>query len=173
MRNAPGFAALDREPDRTGVAFVREPVAEPRGVREQPAVPRTFVYAETFRPNFRPIAGSPRPGYRAEYHHRAVRNSRYKLIEWVRPSGTKQEMYSLFNPRPTAPPVPQDPALTRDPHELRDLMLSQGSWFPEIQNAYDELVAELAANHPALPVGHGEYQGFTKRSAAASEFRTR
>ncbi len=113
--------------------------------------PRQHVFSEYFLPNFEPIAGSPPPGFLAQFHHRAIRNDAYKLIDnhgWDQPSAScvsERHFYKLADaPR-------QDPAFGPDPFEQNDLMLSIGSWTPEDQAAFAELDFQLMVNYPRLP----------------------
>lgn len=126
------------------------------------AAPRALLYTEYFSPNFRPdAAGNPPPGYVAECHRRALRNGRFKLIEDVEEAGVRLELYQLAD----APP--QDPAFGPDPFEYRNLLLERASWTPEIEVAYAELTAELAASYPPLPVP--ETPPLVARSAGLSD----
>jgi arylsulfatase A-like enzyme len=113
---------------------------------------RDYLYAEIFEPNFVPVAGQPPASFVALFHDRGIRNDKFHLIERVTPTGTSYEFYQLFDATPGAPPAPQYPALTPDPHELNDLMLVQETWVPAVTNAFVELSNELATNYPALPV---------------------
>jgi arylsulfatase A-like enzyme len=117
-----------------------------------PATPRDYLYAEIFEPNFVPVGGLPPGNFTALFHDRGIRNDMFHLIERVTPTGTSYEFYQLFDPTPGAPPAPQYPAITPDPHELIDLMLSMPSWPPIVQAGFLELVSKLQTSYPALPV---------------------
>lgn len=116
------------------------------------ALPRRYVYSEKFAPNFTPVAGLPPSGYSADYHDRTLRNDRFKLIERNMPGSLGvHEFYCFYNGSVGAPPPPQDPAITPDPHEQQNLMSSMATWKPDIQANYDELVEELKS-YPKLPL---------------------
>jgi arylsulfatase A-like enzyme len=116
------------------------------------AQPRQYVYSERFKPNFNPKNGGPPPGYLANFQDRTIRNAKYKIIEHRFFTGITYEFFELYDPTPGAPPVPQDPAIGPDPHELIDLMPFSSSWTPEQQAGFFELVNELTTNYPPLPV---------------------
>ncbi len=115
-------------------------------------VTRGYTYAEIFEPNFVPVNGQPPPEFVAILHDRAIRNDKFKLIERVAPTSTTYEFYQMFDPTPGAPPVPQNPAITPDPHELVDLMPLMETWPQVVQSAFLELTTELQTTYPALPV---------------------
>jgi len=117
-----------------------------------PPVPRDYLYSEIFEPNFVPEQGQPPGPYLATVHDRGIRNDKYHVIEKVTPSGTSYEFYRLFDPTAGAPPAPQYPAITPDPHEQNNLMLTVPEWSPLTQAAFLELTTELQTTYPALPV---------------------
>jgi len=114
--------------------------------------PRAYVYAELFEPSFVPVNGAPPAGYVATLHERAVRDAKYKLIEHATPGGTDYEFFRLYDPSPNAPPPPQHPALTEDPHELNDLMDSIETWDAETSEAFLELAGQLQTTYAPLPL---------------------
>ncbi len=117
-----------------------------------PATPRTRVYSESFSNNFvHAPGGGPPPGYAARFHHRAVRNDRFKLIEHHGFDSSISACSSSLHFFELAYPPLQDPAAGPDPFETFDLMPFQGVWSLEQQTAFAELAFELSTTYPRLP----------------------
>jgi arylsulfatase A-like enzyme len=132
--------------------------------------PREDVYSQNFSPNFVPSQlGLPPVGYKATYHVRAIRNARFKLIEWrengdLPGGGPRYEMYALSDDLPQDD-LPEDPALGPDPFEASDLLLL----YPRpsyVQAAFDELLERIDGDEPQdykpLPIHEGGLLAFSE-----------
>lgn len=135
-------------PGRESVSLMQylEPGSRP-GV-----APRQHVYAEFFPENFphEPDWGVP-ADLQLRYHHRAIRNDRYKLISfegWSNDAGACQSRLELY--RLADQPL-QDPAFGPDPFEQHDLLMSPEAWTVEVRSSLDELLDLLEARYPHLP----------------------
>jgi arylsulfatase A-like enzyme len=117
-----------------------------------PVVKRDYVYAELFEPNFVPVNGQPPASYVADAHERAIRNDKYKLTEHILPGSTVYGFFLMHDPNPGAPPLPQYPAVTPDPHELYNLMDSMQTWSSETTEAFLELASQLQTTYSLLPM---------------------
>jgi len=95
---------------------------------------RDTVYAEVFKPNFPRLDGPDAPEFRPDWHERALRDARYKLVLSTRKGETRESLYDL----------------ERDPCETRDLLAD-----PEtpLEPEAAEHRAALGAALDALGVG--------------------
>ena len=115
--------------------------------------PRRTIHAERFRPNYVPTQfskGSPPQDYRSRFHRRAIRNTRFKLIQRHRAGRlVEEEFYDLL--AGGAIDATGNPG--RDDFEQNDLMRSKNHWKAdaEIQEAYWSLQQELDVVLPPLP----------------------
>ncbi len=115
--------------------------------------PRATIHAEFFVPTFIPAdfdSGTLPSTYKSQYHRRAVRNQRFKLIERHRGGRfVDEEYYDLGRGGPTE----SGGQWQRDDFEQNDLMLVRDDWEVGgvVEEAYWSLKQDLTKTLPALP----------------------
>lgn len=125
----------------------------PYHLNDQRTSLRATVVGEIFTPIYTPVdvaTGEPPKGYRSYHHRRAIRNDRFKLVEWYfNGQFTRDEFFDLLRGGPVGP----NGAPTRDDFEQNDLIGSRADWPADgdIERNHRALKAELATTLPLLP----------------------